>query len=131
MWTLRAFRSCKRATAGKETAALGDAEDTSDGNYLETTCALDSHNRLSYRLKNANENTSKIWRYHHYNSRLDYTTKRSILFSTLRKTNKMASDDEQLQISAIAKCNEFLRLGSIASNHAVVVGPGGIEEGRG
>ena len=65
---------------------------------------------LSYRLKNANETESKIWRYHHYNSRLDYTTKRAILFSTLRKVHKMASNSKQLHISAIAKCKEYIKL---------------------
>ena len=65
---------------------------------------------LSHRLKNANETESKVWRYHHYNSRLDYTTKRAILFSTLRKVHKMAINSKQLHISAIAKCKEYIKL---------------------
>ena len=56
-------------------------EDASNGTYLETTYEVANGKELSYRLKNANETESKIWRYHHYNSRLDYTTKRAILFS--------------------------------------------------
>ena len=78
--------------------------------YLETTYEVANGKELSHRLKNANETESKIWRYHHYNSRLDYTTKRAILFSTLRKVHKMASNSKQLHISAIAKCKEYIKL---------------------
>ena len=60
----------------------------------------------SVRLKNANEDTCSlaVWRYHHYRSRVDYATKRATVFSTLRKVDRMASDPEQLTISAMAKC---------------------------
>ena len=85
-------------------------EDASNGTYLETTYEVANGKELSHRLKNANETESKIWRYHHYNSRLDYTTKRAILFSTLRKVHKMASNSKQLHISAIAKCEEYIKL---------------------
>ena len=37
--------------------------------------------------------------------------KRATLLSTLRKVDLHASDGKQLQISAMAKVNEFLRLG--------------------
>ena len=85
-------------------------EDASNGTYLETTYEVANGKELSHRLKNANETESKIWRYHHYNSRLDYTTKRAILFSTLRKVHKMASNSKQLHISATAKCKEYIKL---------------------
>ena len=85
-------------------------EDASNGTYLETTYEVANGKELSHRLKNANETESKVWRYHHYNSRLDYTTKRAILFSTLRKVHKMASNSKQLHISAIAKCKEYIKL---------------------
>ena len=52
-----------------------------------------------------------VWRYHAWRSQLDYTTKRAILMSTLRKVDAMASDSQQLAISACAKCREFLRIG--------------------
>ena len=82
----------------------------SSGTYLETTYEVANGKELIHRLKNANETESKIWRYHHYNSRLDYTTKRAILFSTLRKVHKMASNSKQLHISATAKCKEYIKL---------------------
>ena len=38
-------------------------------------------------------------------------TERGVLASTLLKVEKMASDPQQLRISALAKCTEFLQLG--------------------
>ena len=85
-------------------------EATDNDKFLENKLSL-SGGRLKYRLKNDNEQETKVWRYHDYRSRLDYTTKRGILCSTLRKVNKMASDKSQLLISGVAKCEEFLSLG--------------------
>jgi hypothetical protein len=65
----------------------------------------------SYRLKNDNEHSTMVWRYHDYRSRLDYPTKRATLMGALRKVDKMASDSTQRRIGALAKCKEFLKLG--------------------
>ena len=61
------------------------------GTFLESTI-FKVGDDVSFRLKNQNEFGNNIWRYHDYRSRLDYTTKRAILISTLRKVDKMASD---------------------------------------
>ena len=66
---------------------------------------------MTFRLKNDNEKSVSIWRYHDYRSRLDYATKRAIIQAALKKVHNMASDDAQLFISAKAKCREFLSLG--------------------
>ena len=55
--------------------------------------------------------TTRVWRYHDYRSHLDYTTKRVVLLSTLRKVDKMCSDADMRLESAVTKCKEFLRLG--------------------
>ena len=52
----------------------------------------------------------KVWRYHDYESRLDYTTKRATIKNALQKVHYMASDYDQLAISAMAKCKEFMDL---------------------
>jgi hypothetical protein len=65
---------------------------------------------VKFRLKNANENGTKVWRYHHYRSHIDYATKRKVLLSTLRKVDSMASDPQQLALSARAKIREFAKL---------------------
>ena len=47
----------------------------------------------------------------HFHGRIRYETCYSTtVFSTLRKVDLMASDPEQLTISAMAKCKEFLDL---------------------
>ena len=81
--------------------------------FLETVFSnsIDADRTVRCRLKNVNENETRVWRYHHYRSQLDYTTKRAILMSTLRKVDAMASDSQQLTLSAHAKCREFFRLG--------------------
>ena len=84
-------------------------EDAEPGKFLETTY-FKQGNELHYRLKNENETDRKVWRYHDYRSRMDYTVKRATIMSTLRKVNAMASDDVQLILSAKAKCREFLDL---------------------
>ena len=44
-------------------------------------------------------------------SHIDDATKRATILSALKKVQRMASNDEQLMLSAKAKCDEFLRLG--------------------
>ena len=85
-------------------------ENAGVGQFLETSYEKVGQN-VTYRLKNANEVHNNVWRYHHYQSRMDYTTKRSTLLSSLRKTFTMASDNEQCLIGLEAKCKEFLLLG--------------------
>ena len=86
-------------------------EQGSGDTFLETSFRKQPGGSLTFRLKNANEKEYKVWRYHHYLSALDYATKRGVLTSTLLKVEHMASDTQQLRISALAKCTEFLELG--------------------
>ena len=81
-----------------------------DNNFLETTIFRDRH-ILRHRLKNDNEHdTSKIWRYQHYCSHGSGTGKTAVLKGCLTKVHRMASDKQQLQVSAICKLQEFARL---------------------
>ena len=50
------------------------------------------------------------WRYQHFSSYGGYSQKRATLFACLRKVHAMASNEEQLKISALAKLREFERL---------------------
>ena len=84
-------------------------ETAEEGQFLETTYSKIG-SEISYRLKNVNEKAIKVWRYHHYRSRLDYATKRATLLSALRKAYIMGSDSEQRAIGIQAKCKEFLDL---------------------
>ena len=86
-------------------------EEGSGDTFLETFFRKLPGGAITFRLKNVNEEEPKVWRYHHYLSALDYATKRGVLASTLLKVEKMASDPQQLRISALAKCTEFLQLG--------------------
>jgi hypothetical protein len=82
-----------------------------DDTFLESHFFVTPEGTVRYRLKNDNETGTQVWRYHHYRSHVDYSTKRATLLSTLKKVDRMASDSEQRAISARAKCAEFLRLG--------------------
>ena len=84
--------------------------ETNDGHFLETSFQK-TGTHVSYRLKNVNETKVNVWRYHHYQSRLDYVSKRATILSTLRKTHKMSSDSAQNLLALEAKCREFLLLG--------------------
>ena len=53
---------------------------------------------------------SKVWRYAHYHSYTPWAAKRSILVSTLKKVDKMASDGDSLVSSALWKLAEFAKL---------------------
>ena len=79
------------------------------GVFLETTFEL-NNNKIRTRLKNDNERSIKIWRYHHYYSQIDYKIKRATLLAALRKVHHMASDKQQLTLSALAKLREFAEL---------------------
>ena len=52
----------------------------------------------------------KVWRYAHYSSYTPWASKRSVMISTLKKVNKMASNEENLVKSAYWKLKEFARL---------------------
>ena len=67
---------------------------------------------VSHWLKNVNEpgKDPKVWRYAHYSSYTPWAAKRSIMISTLKKVDKMASDTENLVKSACWKLKEFARL---------------------
>ena len=66
----------------------------------------------SHWLKNVNdpEKETKVWRYAHYHSYTPWAAKRSILVSTLKKVDKMASDGDSLVSSALWKLAEFAKL---------------------
>ena len=82
--------------------------DNHDYVFLHPDVKEGSH--ISYRLKNVNEESIKVWRYHHYRSRLAYATKRATMMAALRKAFDMGSDSEQKLIGIQAKCKEFINL---------------------
>ncbi len=84
-------------------------EDAGEGTFLETTYSVEQ-NKMVFRLKNANEKETKVWRYQHFYSHATYQQKRAVLVASLRKVQKMASDADQLHVSAIAKLREFEKL---------------------
>merc|ERR1712045_1063397 len=84
-------------------------EDGDKDTFLETKFAR-TNNNLTFRLKNKNEIPGTIWRYQHYNSYGNHKQRIATMHSALRKVNKMASDDEQLKISALTKLKEFKSL---------------------
>ena len=59
-------------------------EEAEPGKFLETSYVKEG-SHISYRLKNVNEESIKVWRYHHYRSRLAYATKRATMMAALRK----------------------------------------------
>jgi len=84
-------------------------EEAEPGKFLETSYVKEG-SHISYRLKNVNEESIKVWRYHHYRSRLAYATKRATMMAALRKAFDMGSDSEQKLIGIQAKCKEFINL---------------------
>jgi hypothetical protein len=78
--------------------------------FLETAMTARG-NKVRYRLKNDNEEETKIWRYQHFHSSSPFMQKRGTLAACLRKVHTNASDVSQLRISATAKLREFIRLG--------------------
>ena len=78
-------------------------EDGGAGTFLETSFTLAPNGSVTHWLKNVNdpEKETKVWRYAHYHSYTPWAAKRSILVSTLKKVDKMASDGDSLVSSAI------------------------------
>ena len=74
--------------------------------FLETQFYIEN-GKIRHRLKNVNEHTKKVWRYHHYESYSQYQQIKATLIACLWKVQNMASDDEQLFISGCAKLKEF------------------------
>ena len=87
-------------------------EDGGEGTFLETSFMLRTNGEVTHWLKNVNEpdKDPKVWRYAHYSSYTPWASKRSVMISTLKKVNKMASNDENLVQSAYWKLKEFARL---------------------
>ena len=87
-------------------------EPAHDSHFLETRFELRG-DKVLLRLKNENEGQTqpKVWRYQHWYSATSFTLKRSILLAALKKVHFMASDHEQLAISARAKVQEFMNAG--------------------
>ena len=87
-------------------------EDGGEGTFLETSFTINPNGSVRHWLKNVNDpkKETKIWRYAHYHSYTPWAAKWSVLISTLKKVNKMASDDTSLMNSAIWKLAEFAKL---------------------
>ena len=81
-------------------------EETHDGYFLENYMQCDGKS-IKFRLKNKNEQTTEVWRYHHYASLMSYSVKRATLIATLKKLHTMASDNKELLHSASRKLEEF------------------------
>ena len=74
------------------------------------------HDRIEYRLKNANEgDVKKVWRYQSWESYSPSEQKRRTMVATLRKVAAMASSEKEMVNSAMAKLREFADLGYPAS----------------
>ena len=88
-------------------------EPAHESHFLEARFELGEEDNILLRLKNDNEGAvqKKIWRYQHWFSATSFTLKRSILLAALKKVHFMASDHEQLAISARAKIQEFMDAG--------------------
>ena len=84
-------------------------ESAANNTFLETNFSANQW-ELSFRLKNPNEETRKVWRYHDYKSCIPYSIKRQVLLCTLKKIDKMASNPSQLRASATPILKEFQSL---------------------
>ena len=90
-------------------------EEASDGTFLETYFTVE-HDRIEYRLKNANEgDVKRVWRYQSWESYSPSEQKRRTLVATLQKVATMASSEKEMVNSAMAKLREFADLGYPAS----------------
>ena len=87
-------------------------EDGGEGTFLETSYTITPDGSVRHWLKNVNDpdEETKVWRYAHYHSHTPWTAKRSVLTATLKKVDKMASDDVCLLKSALWKLAEFAKL---------------------
>jgi hypothetical protein len=79
-------------------------EHGTEGTFLETRFRT-LPNGITYRLKNDSESRKTVWRYHHYYSGLPYRMKRAtrMAMHAPQEVHLMASDSEQLMVSAVAK----------------------------
>ena len=83
--------------------------------FLETYFTVE-HDRIEYRLKNANEgDVKRVWRYQSWESYSPSEQKRRTLVATLQKVAAMASNEKEMVNSAMAKLREFADLGYPAS----------------
>ena len=87
-------------------------EDGKEATYLETSFRVSDNNEIAFRLKNDNEvgKPAKVWRYAHFDSQATFESKRAVLVATLKKLDKMASNEQELVHSAMQKLNEFIQL---------------------
>ena len=87
-------------------------EDGGAGTFLETSFDISKNGEVAHWLKNTNPpgREPKVWRYAHYYSYTPWKAKQAVLTATLKKVNKMASDESRLVESAIWKLMEFVRL---------------------
>ena len=80
--------------------------------FLKTALRVDENNIIRYKIKNDNEDgETRVWRYQHFCSHTPYIQKRMVLTNCLLKVHRMAGDDEMRYYSAMAKINEFKKLG--------------------
>ena len=87
-------------------------EDGGEGTFLETSYTIAADGSVKHWLKNVNDpnKETKVWRYAHYHSYTPWAVKRSVLTTTLKKVDKMASDGDSLLKSALCKLVEFAKL---------------------
>jgi hypothetical protein len=87
-------------------------EDGKSDTFLESTFEVTKDNKIRYWLKNENEigQEPKTWRYAHFHSYATFESKKGVMIATLKKLDKMASDDNALINSAIKKLHEFIIL---------------------
>ena len=89
-------------------------EDAGSETFLETRLALVQGSYFRYRLKNPNEGSEEqqlLWKYHHYSSFMPKRMKEGVMKGCFLKIFRMASDQENLEVSLCSKANEFMCLG--------------------
>ena len=85
--------------------------DAKDDTFLESTFEL-RDNLFRHWLKNENtvQRPHTVWRYQHFASATAFQQKRAVIMACMKKVQRMASDKEAIQRSAIQKFAEFARL---------------------
>ena len=86
-------------------------EDGGSTIFLQSEIMVEDKKEIKFRIKNENMRSREIWRYHNYESDLKYNVKRAVVLGILQVVHKMASNESQLFISAMAKVMEFVQLG--------------------
>ena len=88
-------------------------ESAGSGIFLETQFTCSPEGELTYRLKNVNAGLKEpqTWRYQRYDSYVPQILKFGVIMGTLHKVERMASNGQQLGISAREKLLEFIQLG--------------------